>query len=91
MQRYASLCIAASNPARSRNVVKHRKAATSSQRGAHLSSRCSARSWDTKSLTTLALWCGLLPYAIYRITVSEFNKVDDAAGRPQRAMWGNDR
>ena len=48
-----------------------------------------ARSWDGKTLANLAIFVGLVPYAIYRTCVDEFNTVDRVAGRPEREMWGN--
>lgn len=45
--------------------------------------------WDAKTLTNIALWAGLFPYAIYRGCIAEFNKVDTEAKRPEREMWGS--
>eukprot|EP00887_Chlorella_sp_A99_P004043 scaffold11.g4043.t1 len=45
--------------------------------------------WDGRTLATLALFGGGVPYLIYQGCVREFNTVDEKAGRPKRDMWGS--
>jgi hypothetical protein len=45
--------------------------------------------WDARTLTNIAVFAGLVPYLIYRVTVKEFDNADAAAGRPKREMWGS--
>lgn len=46
--------------------------------------------WDNKTLITLAIWIGAVPYLIYEVTVGEFNRTDAVAQRPARAMLGSE-
>ncbi|EFN51950.1 hypothetical protein CHLNCDRAFT_139616 [Chlorella variabilis] len=45
--------------------------------------------WDAKTLMTIALWVGVAPYAVYKGSIGEFNHVDRAYNRSERAMLGN--
>lgn len=47
------------------------------------------RRWDAKTLMTIALWVGVAPYAVYKGSIGEFNHVDRAYNRSERAMLGN--
>jgi hypothetical protein len=49
-----------------------------------------SRRWDNKTLITLAIWIGAVPYLIYEVTVGEFNRTDAVAQRPARAMLGSE-
>ncbi|KAK9802719.1 hypothetical protein WJX73_000385 [Symbiochloris irregularis] len=45
--------------------------------------------WDRKTWTRLGLWLFGFPYAVYCISVSEFNKSDKKYGREPRDFMGS--
>lgn len=45
--------------------------------------------WDRKTLSSIAIFAFAVPYFIYTISVSEFDKTDATFGRSKREFWGS--